>query len=238
VENSQIIFNFVNVILIIVGWLAVFWFSLKQQKEQLKNNTKLKVYEELYDFKKELDEKSNDLGILLNPFSIPFLDMEYVDRTIPPSQRNFQALKFWNKYLRKLSERTSAFVGAYLKFWIHCEMWIGVIPKLKKAKKELFEIQLSQLTNKLYKHHQYLQNLQIQNYWWEKWDREDIKRRTEKISEEFDQIAIGYVDDFMVEIHNILISSLIGYKKITRENFKNLPKNYKVLTQDGIKEIS
>lgn len=229
-KNNEIIFDIITVLLIIIGWFAVFWFGLRQQKNLLKNSAKMKVYEELYELKKIIDEEGQNLSLLYNFFSIPFLDMKYAgDKS--------KAFKFWTQYLENLSKRIYTFTGAYLKLWVHTEMWIGVMPELKKAQKELFVVQLNKLLKDLYNHHGYLQNLSINNYNWEEWGQEDIKKRSEEISKEFDQIAVAFLDDFMVEVYNSLLSSILGYKKKPRENFNKTPQKYKILTKDGIKEI-
>jgi len=227
----------ITIVLIILGWFVVFWLGLRQQNNLLKNNAKMKVYEELYELKKSIDEISINLGLLFNPYSIPFLSMKYVDKSLPASQKNFKALEFWREYLDKISKQTYTFTGAYLKLWNHIDMWIGVMPELKKAKKEFFEVHLKALTDDLHKHHSYLQNLSLENYNWEQWNQEDIKQKSQEISEKFDKIAIAYLDDLIVEIHNSLVSPILGHKKIQRENFANMPRKYKILTKKGIKEV-
>lgn len=54
----------------------------------------------------------------------------------------------------------------------------------------------------------------------------------------FDEIAVGYVDDYLTLVHNELITPVIGYKKMLRENFANMDKQkiYFILTKDGVKE--
>jgi len=84
----------ITIVLIILGWFVVFGLGLRQQNNLLKNNAKMKVYEELYELKKSIDEISINLGLLFNPYSIPFLSMKYVDKSLPPSQKNFKALEF------------------------------------------------------------------------------------------------------------------------------------------------
>lgn len=229
--------DIIIIVLVILGWFVVFWLGLRQQNELLKNNAKMKVYKELYELKKDVDEVGINLSLLFNSYSIPFLEMEYVDKSLPLSQRNPKALEFWREYLDKMSKQTSAFTGAYLKLWNHIDMWIGVMPELKKAKKEFFGIHLKALTNDLNKHHSYLQKLSLGNYKWEEWNQENIKKESQKIGEKFDRIASAYLDDLMVEIHNSLIGPILGYKKRPRENFDKTPQRYEILTKKGIKKV-
>lgn len=235
--ESTTIVVWAPIIISIIGWFVVFHFGLRQQNELLKNNAKMKVYEELYEFKKVIDESSINLGLLLSPYSIPFLSMEYVDKSLPSQQRNLKALEIWREYLEKISRQIYTFTTAYLRLWNHIDMWIGIMPELKKVKKEFFEIHLKALTTDLYKHHSYLQDLSLKTYRWEEWNQEDIKQKSKEISEKFDRIAIAYLDDLMVEIHNSLVSPILGYKKIPREGFVNMPKKYEILTREGIKEV-
>ncbi|MCK9573639.1 MAG: hypothetical protein M0R20_04500 [Candidatus Omnitrophica bacterium] len=228
----------ISILLTIIGWFAVFYFNIRQQEKQIQLNAKMKVYEELCNLKKEVDDKGRDLNFLLNPFSAPFLEMEYADRSIKQKQINLKALEIWGKYLEKLSKGTFSFVRAYLELWVHFKRWICIMPDLKKMYKELFEVQFTQLTDNLYDYHKYLQSIQIKNFYWETWDKEEIKKRSKKIQDEFDQIAVGYLDDFMIEINNSLLSPIFKSKSVLREDFKNLPERYKILTKDGIQEIS
>jgi len=220
----------ITILLIIVGWFVVFGFGLRQQKDLLKNNAKIKVYEELYKLKEIVDEEGGNLDILYNSFSIPFLGMKNAGE-------KSKALDLWNEYLQNLNKRIYIFTGAYLKFWTHVEKWIGVMPELKKAEEELFVVQLRKLIRDLNDHLDYLRNISISHYNWEEWDQKDIKERSEKISNEFHQIAVAFLDDFMVEIHNSLLGPILDYKKKPRENFDKMPQKYKILTKDGIKQI-
>jgi hypothetical protein len=230
-------FGPISILLTIIGWFAIFYFNIRQQRKQIQSNAKMKIYEELYNLKKEIDDKEKYLSFLLSPFSAPFLEMEYADRSITSGKINLKALEIWGKYLEKLRKETFSFNRAYLKLWVHFKMWICIMPDLKKMYKELFEIQLTQLTNNLYEYHKYLQSISIKNLYWETWDKEEIKERSKKIQDEFDQIAVGYLDDFMIEINNSLLSPIFKNKSVLREDFKNFPERYKVLTKNGIQEI-
>ncbi len=221
----------------ILGWFLIFLLNSYGEKKNLKNKAKMKIYEELYNYKKDLDEAALSLDLLLNPFCIPFLEMKYSDRSIPPDKINLKALEVWRKYLENLSEKTYLFVGAYHKLWTHFKMWIGVMPELSEMYKEFFEVQLQELTKNLYKHHKYLQDLSIKNLYWETWNQEEIKEKSKELAKEFDQIAVGYLDDFLVEIHNYLIEPILENKIIYRTDFKNLPERYKILTKNGIQEV-
>jgi hypothetical protein len=236
-ENIEIVFGFAGMV---ITWWVVHYLNLKQQKELLRNNAKMKIYGELYELKKDIDRQGINLDLLINSFSIKLLEMENIHITkkiSDPVEKNYEAFKIWNRYILDISQKNCKFSNSYLKFWNHAEMWISVMSKLKRGKKELFEIQFKKLMDNLYKHEDYLRDLSVKNYKWKEWNKEDIKNRSSQINEEFDKIAVGYLDDFMVEIHNCLVGPIFGHKKMYRENFENLPTKYEVLTKDGIKKI-
>lgn len=90
IENKDLISaasGLLNVILIAAGWIAVFYFGLRQQKVQLKNTAKIKIYEELYSLKKEVDAQSENLGLKLGKFSLPFLAMSWKKNTPKENRR-------------------------------------------------------------------------------------------------------------------------------------------------------
>lgn len=235
-ENIGIVFGFAGMVM---TWWIVHRLNLKQQKELLRNNIKMRVYGELYELKKDIDEQGIDLNFLSYSSSVKLSKMENIhitEKILDPIEKNLKSLEIWSKYVLDISQESYKFSNAYLKFWNHVDMWISIMPELEKAKKELFEIQFKELMDNLYKYEDYLRDLSVRNYKWKEWDKEEIKRKSEKIQEEFNKIAIGYLDDFMVEIHNCLIDPIFKYKKRHREDFKNVPTKYEVLTKDGIKE--
>lgn len=220
-----------TVLLTISGWFSVFWLGLSQQRRQLKDNAKMKIYKELWAFRKRVDGEGTKLGVLLSRFPLPFLQMKY---------ETSDALRHWFDYLAEISKEHYSFTSNYLKLWVHIEMWISIMPELKTAKTLLFS-ELEKLTKKLYDHHRYLQHLPVANYDWRTWNKEGIERKTDYLGEEFDKI-VCYLDDFMVLVHNILIAPIVGYEKNPREtiDFSRIKKpiQYKILTKKGFIEAS
>lgn len=233
--------NYRDLIIILVtmiGWIVVFILGLWQQKKLLRNTAKMKIYDELYFLKKELDNCSQKVGLKF--IMLPFSDMDFAEMSVNLVNGKSRATDYWHKYLKDLLDCISEFVEAYLKLWNHSEMWISAMPNLKKAKAELFENQLKELKNKLWEHQDYLNNLCVKQWNWKLWNRSEIKKRSEEMDSFLDKIAIGFVDDYMVLIHNELIAPVLGYKKKLRENFVNLDKfeSYEILTKKGIKKIT
>ncbi len=231
-----VVFNMITIFLVVFGWFAVFVFGLRKDKKLMKNKVQMKIYEELYELRKDVDEKSIDLGMLLSLYSLPFLKMKSVDmnKSLDRFQRNIEALKIWSEYVEKIAKETSEFDKYYLKLWNHVDMWIGAMPELKRAKKELFEIQFKKLTDDLWDYQRYLMELSIRKHHWNEWNKKEIEEKAKKIEMEFHQIGSAYLDGFMVEVHNCLVSSILGYKKKPLENFNKIPD--KILTKDGVEE--
>lgn len=238
-DLATILLSLLGVVLTIVGWIAVFWLGLWQQKKQLQNTAKMKVYEELFSLKENIDSQSEGLSLLLGTYGLPFLNMSFEKNPSNIVDGNSKALKLWQDYLTKLSEATHNFTRAYLRLWVHSDMWVGTMPQIKVAKEELFTKQLRKLSDELYEHHRYLQNQSIQEFYWERWNKEEIEQKSEVIRSRFDEIAISYLDDYMGLIHNRLITPIFGHKKIPREGFANMDKleKYYILTEEGLQEI-
>jgi len=227
-------YNIITIFLIILGWLVIYLLNLKQQKKQLVDSAKLKIYEELYNLKKEIDKKVMGLSSLCSRSRYTlFTDIEYANKGIGIKK----PFEIWQKYVSDLSRAIFSFTDAYLDFWTGVETWIEVMPELKKAKNELFNNQFNRLTDDLNKYHQYLQFLPMKiNSRWDKLNEKEIKERAEQIGGRIDRIACGYVDDFIGLIHNALIASIFGRERRPRENFANMPQEYAILTRDGIKD--
>ena len=80
-ENESIVFialNMITLFLVVVGWFAVFFLGLRQNKKLMKNRAQMKIYEELYELRKDIDEKNIDLGMLLTSVNLLFLKMKNV----------------------------------------------------------------------------------------------------------------------------------------------------------------
>lgn len=241
-NNKDIVDSLIIVVgwvLVIIGWFAAFLLGLRQQKKMLQSQGRIKVYEELFMKKKAIDDVCITLRLLLGKHALPFLDMSLVDKKIGGPNGKLEAQHHWSAYLAKLIQGISKFTEAYLSLWNYSDMWIGVMPKIKKAKIELFENQLKQLTQELNEHQRYLQDIAVKQFDWTLWNRSEIEERCEKIEDKFDSIAIGLMDDYMGLVHNRLVSPIFGYKKSPRETFKKIDKleKYFILTEDGLSEI-
>ena len=222
----------------VVGWFVVSGLGLRQQKQQLRNEAQMKVYEELYSLKKNIDKQGIILGLALR-HNLPFLEMSFKSRNPNKVEGNSQALSIWLDYVSGLSGAIYEFYIAYQKRWADSEMWIAVMPQLNTAMNELFEVHLNNLSKELSEHMSYLQKQSTGEWYWEKWNRGEIERKAKEISDLFNELAIGFIDDYMGLIHNRLVASIFGYRKKPRETFANLDKvaSYRILTEQGEKEV-
>ena len=84
-----------GIILTILGWFFVFFLNLRQQKKHLQNSAKIKLYEELHNLRKNIDEVGITLGLSLSKFSLPFLEMSF-EKDPSPSGANVKALEHWS----------------------------------------------------------------------------------------------------------------------------------------------
>jgi hypothetical protein len=225
----------VSLFLTMFSWPIVFYFGIKQQREQIRSNAKMKIYEELSALKKEIDEIGVDLSILLSEKSLPFLEMGWEKN---PVTEKLNALKVWQDHVKKIGDKIHEFVGAYRKLWTHSEMWIGAMPQLKKAKDGLFVVQLGKLTRELYAHNLYLMGQSGKEFDWKKWDGIQIEKDCRVMRDRFDEIAVCYMDDYLGLIHNRLSTPIFGYKRKPRDT-ADMDKVEKclILTEHGLKEM-
>lgn len=212
----------------IVGWIVI----QRQQKKLLKNNAKLKIYEGLSDLVKNYNKTCIVLGVLLNKFSAPFLQMGLVDRNLDSIQKNYEGIKIWQSFTEKIGKEISNFSETYLEIWNYLIYWTGDIPKLKNMQKELFWKRHGKLVDELWKFQRYLQGLSTREFVWEKWDRNKIDSKFDEIDDKFVKES-AYFDDFMTEIHNTLAGEVFSHRKKKREGFDKLPEEYEVLTTSG-----
>ena len=231
-----ILSSVISITVAVIGWLIIYLLNSRQQKISLKNNAKIKIYEELIGLVKKYNEDSIKLGVSLNKFSPPFIQMKYVDRNIENVQKNYEGIKIWQEYTSRVSKEISSFNTSYLEVWNYVLHWDSAVPKLKNMTKDLFWNKFGELMVDLREFQGYLQGLSHKEFYWEKWNREEIDLKFEEISKKFDDNS-AFFDDYMTDIHNILVGKIFGHYKKKRENFNKLPEIYNILTPKGIKKV-
>lgn len=228
----SLVVNIVLVVLVVVGWLISYRLNLRQQRENLKDGLKVKVYEAFWKSRGSIQNSFSSLSVIIN-FGPPFVLMKSI--RVPGLEydewkEKEKAIKYYNDFLEKFWKSREVFMEEFMNFWRDLEMWMHIMPRLEKAKKVLTE-EYQNNSNRIYKHYSYLSALNKYDY--EKWSQEDILKKGNEVHEDFFNFSC-YVEDMMVLIHNELISPLFGYKKSAR---CPLDKKFKILTINGISEV-
>lgn len=238
-ENMETVISVtIPSIISVFGWMVVYGLNLKQQEKLLKNTAKMEVYKEFSGLAKEYNKTAVKLGVSVMKFSFPFIQMGIVDigRDIDNIQKNSEGLKIWQGYIKRLSVQIGNFSEANSAVWDHVTRWDSAMPELRLMFKDLFWIRIGKLEKELRNFHQYLQDLPMKEFYWEKWDRQEIDLKSDEIHKLLlEQNA--YFDDLVTEVHNALVGKIFGHCKEKRENFVGLPKVYRVLTPRGVKDI-
>lgn len=226
----------IEVIVIIGGWFAVFLLNQKQQKEDLKIDKKMKVYEEFWRLRNIVSDTISKFNVYIQA-GPPFLLMKSTEilGNVTKNQEHIlkgeqDAIKYWQNYINELIELKQNFVNEYLNLWRTYEMWLHIMPSLDTAGTILFS-EFNVISDKSQKYISFLQNLNV--YKWKEWDEKQkdiIKDKHNELWEEL-MVLMFYTHDMMSLIHNELVTSMFDYKLPTRK-----PKDfrYKVLTKNGL----
>lgn len=225
-------------ILTIFGWLAVALLGIWGAKVQLRNSARLEIYKQLYELKLKMDDAASHLGVSLMSFSLPFRDMEWADKGYKNLDQDKTASQIWLDYANKVQSQKGDFVTAYLDFWTALNIWRAELAALSEARDILFN-ELGDVTDKIQDYAQSLPDLILNiNSAWQTWDREGMKKKADEMEEEFNQIAITYVRDFMDMIHEELVQPIFSRKRKPREDYNYFDAvTSPTLTRKGIKNI-
>lgn len=235
--------NIILICLTIIGWLAAFWFGIKQQRLNIKDSAKLKVYEDL---SKKYEEFQNSAIELTTKFLIGFpMSLIESERDMPKrllqlkkitdSQKIFlaeiegkqKAFKRANDYVTEVREVEQLFSKSFLEFWKLFETWSALTPSLKNALRVLVS-EYTTLSKRIHDHIFFL--ITLDKYNSEKWNKSDIDSRNKQIWEDTNEFSV-YVVDFMALIHNELVTPLLGH---TKEIRRTRDPKLKVLTKGGL----
>ena len=223
--------NNLNTTLIIMGWYVAFITLIKGQDNNLKNQSKIKIYEELSNIKSELDEVSIKLSIAIMPFSLPWSEL-LIARI---DNRGEDFINIWQNYIKKIYETRSEFTSSYRKLWKYCDVWIGLIHPLENTKNTLFK-ELGEAESKISPIIKILQDktLDIRN--WESWDKTELEGILKTLSNELDITIFNYPEQFMTLVHNELVTPILGYKAKPFIPKLTAGSKYKILTENGVEE--
>jgi len=227
------------VLLSILGWFVIYILNLKQQKKHLQNEYRMKIYEEITELKKNLDDRINNLNILLC-FKIKtiFEDIKNLQQGknhLVPLYKN--ETECWISYMNELNQSRNNFNDVLIDYYYIIEKWIEVFPAIKKSKKTLCKDlnNLNKISGEL------IFDLQIKNF---RGDGDFNKRKqevidkTESLNKLFDE-TMGYLWDFIIILHNELLAPVFNIYLNERDLSHidtNVDIKYKILTIDGTKK--
>jgi len=228
----------------VLGWLVALWQQGRNIKQQHKVEVKYEIYRQFVQLRKEVQDAIIKLGThssppfaLMDSCMVPFqvgLKKEYKGTWLPYNEQEclFEGEKKWTEFAQGLYNFYSDFSEKFLKIMSVTEDWEAALEPILPSKKVLYE-EVENLKKNIYENLQILQMFGAKNgHDWRKWSHRDIEKATQNVKE--DAMSIGsYLHDFMVLIHNELLSSYFGHKRQTR---KTLDPQYKVLTKNGIVE--
>lgn len=233
-----------TLVIAVLGWIFALWLQQRGAKQQHKIQIRYEIYKQFVHLHKEIQDSINKLNahshppfVLMESSMIPFqlgLKREYKDIWLPYSEQDcvFEGEKKWTSFTQELFNDYFKCSEKLLQFSYIFEDWEGALEPLlptmpilsveiKNQKKIIFE-QISEFQSYASKH----------SHDWRKWDQKEVEKITQLISESAMRIGL-YMGDFMVLIHNELLSSYFGHKRQIR---KTLDPKYKVLMKDGVIE--
>lgn len=242
--SKEINGNAMALLLAVAGWLVALWLQNINIKKQLKTEIKYDIYKQFVNLHKEnqdalasLMAKTSTPWILMESSMISFdlkLEKEYKGQWIPYSEMECvgEGMKKWTTFTNELSTSYFDFTDKYLAILYLFGDWMAPIKNLYEAK-EIFVAEIENTRVRIYNNINALQMHSVNNgYDWRGWNRETVDEITKNINNDLYNISC-YLGDFMVLIHNELLSEYFKYSRPTR---KTLDAKYKVLTKKGIIE--
>ena len=232
----QIITFLASSILVIGGWYLVFRYNVKAQKENLKLQTKAKVYENFWLMRGRLQEAGSCLSASIQS-GPPFILMNaglflYEQKSDIEKLKMLQnSIDQLNDYFENLELLKNQFNDEYLNFWRDLEMWVYIMPDLEVAYKTLMS-EYKHVGDVLEEYNTYM--VTLDRYKWKEWDKEDIKRRSSYVWQILIDLGI-YTEDFMCLVQNELVAPIFGHYNKSR--VPNDP-SCKVLTKNGLAVIN
>jgi|CXWL01.1.fsa_nt_gi hypothetical protein len=223
-------------LLTIAGWIVLLWLGLYHSKQSLKNEVRLKIYEDLLDAKNGFDKSfCIDLALKTSPFELKSVikDMENFD-----ADKKYLITKgifensyiYWNVYFRELTKVVGDSHEDLLRYYNRLERWLGVIPDLKEVRDLWFRTS-SDLYKKLWNYNSTHLATPIGKKD-EAW-KEDALRDAEALNAEVHRF-VGYTEDLNILVHDYLLSPIFKYKKRRRDlSFMEKDLEYTALTKRG-----
>lgn len=234
--------NLVVIILAVIGWVIALILQNINIKQQLKTEIKYDVYKQLVILHKETQDslalfmaKARPPFILMESSMISFnlnLKKEYKGEWIPYTELDclLEGGIKWNSFIADMNKEYFDFSDKYVSMLYILSDWMAPIKNLNEVKDILIK-EINVIKNNIYKNINILQMYSSKNdHDWRKWNKEEVEKITNDISNDAQSIS-SYIGDFMVLIHNELLSGYFKYKRPTRKTFDE---KYKVLKKEGL----
>lgn len=234
--------NLIAIILALFGWIFALILQNINTKQQLRAEIKYDVYKQLVSLHKETQDslavlmaKARPPFILMEASMISFdlkLKKEYKGEWIPYSESEclFEGTTKWNSFINDMNSAHFNFGDKYVSMLYILSDWMAPIKNLEETKNILTK-EINLIRDNIYKNIKIFQMYSTtSDNDWRKWNKEEAKNMANDISNDA-QLIGSYISDFMVLVHNELLSGYFKYKRPTR---KTLDEKYKVLTKKGI----
>jgi len=226
---------------IVGGWVIALILQRNNVKQQHRVQIKHDIYKQFVQLHKAVQDPLGKLRAAAHPpfismesSMIPFdlkLDKEYKGRWIPYNEHEclFDGEQKWSKFVNELLDLYFDFTDQSLKMLYVFEDWEAALKQLLNTKRDLFA-EIESLKKQIHNHIDILRSFPTKyGHDWRKWDQQEADELTQGITEITDSISM-YHHDFMVLIHNELLTKYFRHKRPTR---KTLDSKYKVLTKKG-----
>lgn len=216
-------------ILTVIGWVAAFWFGMRQQRNILKDNSNMRVYEELSEASFKIQKSLINLAYTLR-FEITLLEMKREELQIKLQGGDVQQVfKIYSLKKEEMLEKYVDFMESHLEFVTKVNLWIGIISELNYEQKLL-----SQEVDKFKKEvEDYRNRFELKDDSdWDKFNVAEVKTISDNLADK-NFMVLTYLSDFMTDVHNSLIGPLFGFEK---KKSKRPRGTYKVLTKEGFVE--
>ncbi|MCK5027447.1 MAG: hypothetical protein KAS07_03435 [Candidatus Pacebacteria bacterium] len=217
----------------VLGWLVALILQRSNAKHQHKIEVRYDIYKQFVQLHKEIQDVSSKLGVKSNP---PFILMDSCmighQVGLNTEQECVQkGVEDWRRFVDELNQTYLDYSTGYVELLYLFENWTAALGSLEYVKKKLCEelekLKESTHTNLRLLHMHSSRNGQD----WRGWDRDEVENIAKLINRDMQETG-AYLHDFMVLIHNELLS---GYFKKNRLIRKTLSSEYKVLTKKGFK---
>jgi hypothetical protein len=190
-----------NIILIgitILGWFAAYYFNRKVQISDVKNNLKLKIYENLSVHFIELMDKSVEMNILISS--------DINEKIFSHHPNDYQ-----NDFLTKLREKTEKLQKVYFKLFQKYSVWESLTPTIDNSLEEKFKVYQA----KIFEFADLILNINSQP------DSDLAIIKKDELVIETRSLFFD-TEQFIALIHNELATPLLGVKKnIHLESHRN-----------------